>query len=1136
MQRVSLTQPGDFRPTFSTNQQGGRTVADAINTLLRGMRTHLADPPPVSIASGYFDPGGFALLADELEKLGAVRLLLGADPDPQVRGVRPLSAGVGRRGVREQVRRALEGHRRQLEQDRDLLGFTTEADTAARRLVAWLRSGNVEVRRFERGFLHGKAFIIDGPIPGAMSGSSNFTFAGLARNKELNLGQYQPEPVYLVQEWFDELWEDSAPFDLAGVYEARWQPHQPWVIFLRMLHELYGPEVEQESSSRARSRLGLTGFQTDGVWRAQRILDRLNGVIIADEVGLGKTYIAGEIVHETVITNRQKALVVAPATLRDSTWRPFLDEMNLPAQVVSYEELTRGVNEAGQLGAALQNLDQYALVVVDEAHALRNAATRRADAMRLLTEGSSPKKLVLLTATPVNNSLYDLYNLISYFVTNDAAFATSGVPSLRAYFDRAMSMNPDDLSPEHLFDVLDKVAVRRTRRFVRNNYQGDQVTIGGIRREITFPTPRVRRVDYNLDQVLPGMFDRLATALGADNNLDDTTAVPMHAPGTVLTLARYVPSRFRLTGHEEQFEQQNAGLLRSALLKRFESSAYAFQRTLDKMLASHDAFLDALTQGRVLTADALREWSSSDSDDLEAFIESADDNLTDNIGDAADYDVPALTAAVEADHQLLTRFRDEVRAQQSGPDPKVDALIKELADIAANAESEGITPEDVRDKRKVLVFSYYADTVSHIHTRLALAIESDERLTAYEGRVATAAGPDRDGRSQVIAGFAPRTAGGTDDEDRFDLVIATDVLAEGVNLQQARHIINYDLPWNPMRLVQRHGRIDRIGSEHREVFLRCFFPDQQLERLLGLEDRLQRKLKHAAAATGVGEVLPGFAGRDVNITETRVEIDKLRREDATLFEEGGDSALSGEEYRRRLEKNLENPALRDALTKLPWGSGSGFARGTSTQPGIVFCARIGDHPQPWFRYIPLSDTYDITRDETGRPVVVDDTLACLSAADPGSPETPPALDAAIHQAAYASWACAKTHILESWTYNADPFNLTPKIPKIMRDAADFVRRHGAHLGELQDELVERLEAPYSPRILRNFRGIIAEHTPAAETVTRLADLADRLGLTPQPAPEPLPPITEDDIHLVCWLALSPEHEDPAPRQMATNSQ
>ncbi|MEU4835992.1 helicase-related protein [Streptosporangium sp. NPDC023615] len=1119
---MSVTPSDDFRPTFATNHpEDGQTVADAINTLLEGMRTHLVSLPPVSIASAYFNPGGFGLLADELEQTGPARLLLGADPDQDRPGIRPLATGLGRRAEREQVKRALEGHQRRLEEDRDLLGFTFEADAAARRLVDWLRSGRVEVRRYEKGFLHGKAFIVDSRMPGVIAGSSNFTYAGLARNKELNLGQYQPGTVRAVRDWFEEMWQAASPYDLAGLYESRWQQHQPWEIFLRMLYELYGAEVEQEQSARTRSRLNLTGFQSDGVWRAQRILDRLNGVIIADEVGLGKTFIAGEILHEAVITNRQKALIVAPATLRDSTWGPFLRDKNLRADVVSYEQLTGGLQNAGQLGAALQDPDEYAVVVVDEAHALRNATTQRAEALRRLLAGSTPKRLVMLTATPVNNTLYDLYNLISYFVTNDATFADSGVPSLKGYFDRAMAMNPDDLSPEHLFDVLDKVAVRRTRRFVRNHYVGDRVVINGVERQISFPTPRVHRVDYNLDDALPGLFDRLAIALGDQlNHHDDGSAVILDAPGEVLTLARYVPSRFQHGEREKQYEQQNAGLLRSALLKRFESSAYAFQRTLDKMISGHEAFLSALDQGVVLTGDAFREWTSSDSDTIDDFLDVLDDDI-DGVKNADGFDVPELRAAVEADLALLTSFRDEVQAHQAGPDPKAEALVEELVAIATEAAAEGITEQQTRDKRKVLVFSYYSDTVEHVHGRLLTAIESDPRLACYRGRVATASGPDRAGRSQVIAGFAPRTAGGGADEDLFDLIIATDVLAEGVNLQQARHIVNYDLPWNPMRLVQRHGRIDRIGSDHQEVFLRCFFPDQQLERFLGLEERLQHKLKQASAATGVGEVLPGFVGRDINLTEAREEIDRLRREDAALFETGGASALSGEEYRRRLQAQLANPHIDDAVRRLPWGSGTGFVRVGGIHPGLVFCARIGDHPRPWFRYVPLTDDLNVTYDEQGRVIVVDDTLSCLSAADPGGPETPAALNNPIYQAAFPAWTHARRHVRDSWMHNADPANLQPRIPKVMRDAAELVRQHGVHLGEDQDDLIGRLQAPYSPRILRDIRAGLAHPGTARQRVDHLAELADRLGLVRQTAPEPLPQITEDDVHLMCWIAITP---------------
>jgi superfamily II DNA/RNA helicase len=179
------------------------------------------------------------------------------------------------------------------------------------------------------------------------------------------------------------------------------------------------------------------------------------------------------------------------------------------------------------------------------------------------------------------------------------------------------------------------------------------------------------------------------------------------------------------------------------------------------------------------------------------------------------------------------RWPPWARVQPWDQDPKLTALTDALAQIAADAQSEGISGQQVRDKRKVIIFSYFADTVEHLASQVRAAVEADDRLAAYRDRIAVASGPDKRGRAQTLAGFAPRTAGGLHAEDLYDLLIATDVLSEGVNLQQARHIINYDLPWNPMRLVQRHGRIDRIGSGHAEVFIRCFFPDQQLEALLG---------------------------------------------------------------------------------------------------------------------------------------------------------------------------------------------------------------------------------------------------------------------------------------------------------------
>jgi hypothetical protein len=445
----------------------------------------------------------------------------------------------------------------------------------------------------------------------------------------------------------------------------------------------------------------------------------------------------------------------------------------------------------------------------------------------------------------------------------------------------------------------------------------------------------------------------------------------------------------RIGGSTAQFEAQNAGLLRSALLKRFESSSYAFCGTVEKMIGSHEKFLHALDNGLVLTGDTLRHFVASDSDDLDEFMETIEDEA--EVGDAADYNVDELVAAVSADRDLLERFLERVGVVDHNSDPKIAALIGELAKITDEAAAEGIGEEDTRNKRKTLIFTYFADTAAYIKSALDDALVSNPRLACYRDRFEIVFGPNRADRADIIAGFAPMTAGTGVEEDKYDLLVSTDVLAEGVNLQQGRHIINYDLPWNPMRLVQRHGRIDRIGSPHKYVYVRCFFPDQDLDRILGLEARLQRKIKQAAASVGVGEVLPGVDAVERSISETRDMIEAIKREENRIFEEGTNAALSGEEYRRRLLKAFDHEATKSRVLALPWGSGSGFVR-DSADPGLVFCARVGDHEKPIYRYLPLTGdlTTRTTQTATGEdvPYVVRETLSCLSHADPGADTTP----------------------------------------------------------------------------------------------------------------------------------------------------
>jgi hypothetical protein len=1103
------------KPAFATNRPGER-VADAINAHLEHLRSWNKDFE-VAVATAYFNPGGFGLLADGLEQLGRVRLLLGAEPERPERQLRPLKESVSpTRAARARLRRALEGHGRSLELDRDLLGFDFSADQGARRLLDWLLSGKVEVRRLEDGFLHGKAFIVTTDDEGVIAGSSNFTYAGLATNIELNLGHYDPHVVGQVVGWFNDLWDQAKAFDLAALYAARFEEHAPYLIYLRMLWERYGQELRNEADAAGLPRIHLTAFQRDGMWRAKRILAERHGVVIADEVGLGKSFLAGELIREAVEERRQRVLVISPATLRDGMWKKFLATYQLGVERISYEDLAGDKRlNLGADGIKLQfHPREYAMVVIDEAHNLRNPATLRANALRLLLAGTPPKDLVLLTATPVNNALWDLYYLLAYFIKNDATFADAGIRSLRDHFANAMAMNPDDLSPEHLFDILDAVAVRRTRSFVKAYYPNDTVIIGDQEVHITFPTPRVEKVTYDLDVVLPGFFDRFAHALDS----------PVAASGdpSVLTLARYAPSRYRTDGDVQAYEVQLAGLLRSGLLKRFESSAYAFAQTCRKMARSHDAFLSLLAGGKVATGSALSDWIATDADDddeVDIFIE----RHVAILDDATDYDLDLLHTDVVNDRDLLLAFAKEAEVVTRHDDPKLDALIEELATIAAEAKKEGIGADDERDKRKVLVFSYFTDTVAWIFEHLTEMVGRDRRLAVYRGRIAALSG-SFGSKAEVLWGFAPRTTDAPEgaDEDLYDIVIATDVLSEGVNLQQARHIINYDLPWNPMRLVQRHGRIDRIGSQHSAVFMRCVFPDAQLDDLLGLEERLHRKIAHAAAAVGVTEVLPGSRASEVNFAETRDEIERLRQGDAGLFDRGGTAkgVLSGEEYRQELRKAMENPDLETRITSLPWGSGSGMAiQRHSGALGYVFCVRVGDHNRPLYRYVGMENPLE--------PEIIDDTLACIDYARPREAfDTPRTLDDATHATAYDAWRSALASIVEQWNTAADPANLVPPVPATMQRAVAMIRNHKPASMSIEDadRLVEALEAPYPERVVRTIRAAMGTEGTPSEKVEVVARAVTELGLEPSPPPELLPEITSDDVHLICWLALVPLDE------------
>ena len=397
--------------------------------------------------------------------------------------------------------------------------------------------------------------------------------------------------------------------------------------------------------------------------------------------------------------------------------------------------------------------------------------------------------------------------------------------------------------------------------------------------------------------------------------------------------------------------------------------------------------------------------------------------------EAIEFDIDRLRDAVEHDLALLQDLSAAAKAITVAGDTKLKALSDALAKIAQQAEMEATDAIDEAQKRKVLVFSFFADTVKWIRDFLENEVLERPELAPYRNRIVAVSSSgtlDKIPRKDAVWGFAPISmqAPRGQDADRFDLMVTTDVLAEGVNLQQCRHIINYDMPWNPMRLVQRHGRIDRIGSSHHRVFLRTIFPVDRLDQLLNLGQRILGKLAMAAASVGVVAPIEGATHGKQVFTEAREEIERLMREDATLFERGGtaSAAQTGEEYRQTLRKALRQK--KDDIAQLPWKVGSGMISGT--RRGVFFCAVFGTeskYERTYLRFVPAMDDWQPEADQS---TFIRELGTCLRLIECES-HTSLWYPQELQDRVYDFWDLAQEDIWAQWMHETDPANLQPPI-------------------------------------------------------------------------------------------------------------
>jgi superfamily II DNA or RNA helicase len=1052
------------RPDVVDNLE--RKHAEALRYLISDL-----DGRPLSVATGYVDLGGLHELATALDHdEREIRLLLGAIPQQGLGADLPNVAFETQLGL--------------LQGERDFSRFPPSR--AAKRLHAveqWLSSGQVDVRRFVQRFLHGKAYLFGDADDSraALVTSANLTAAGLDRNLELGMVDYNPGPTRAAIRWFDGLWDQAAPFlddlrDLLfpalGLVDAR-------TVYLRALAELYGAELETTPAGEIVA-VQLASFQRDGYDRARRILQLHGGVVYADGVGTGKTEIGLAFIEEYALQQGRLAIVVCPAQLKGN-WEKRIAAARLPAQVFSYNQLASDEQLNPDASHPRRELpvdkDAYRLVVVDEAHSLRNESTTWYAAMNRLL-GGEPKHAVFLSATPVNNTLWDLYNLVMLFARHDRAFAQIGIPSAKRLFLNAGAneRDPESLAPELLFPLADAVSVRRDRRFIQEHYPNATFPDGTA---VRFPEPRPETRRYDLDEAHPGVFEQITSRIAS------------------LEMARYRPTRWLLDGGEDPAEGQLGGLLQSQLLKRFESCWAACLATVERMIGAHDAFLLAWDDGRgvVPSKETLREAARIEGGEtgLAGWLE---ETLS---GDAIslpanDFD-PDYGAAVANDREHLVAIRDLLASITAETDPKLRLLRNLLEGSAA---------------QKIAVFATYGETIKYLDEHLPNPVGGRERVTVIGGE------SEPDERTRLLSRFAPNTVvedGYKPPDGEVDLLLSTDVLSEGQNLQQAQAVISYDMPWNPQRVVQRNGRVIRLLSPHQEVYLTTMLPEPgELEELLRLETLIRGKIR---AAGVFGMEVEIIAGVDA---ELRAYAERLEAGEFELLEAEDEESLSGaflgEELRALVLRAFEEGELQRVL-ELPWGIGAVIRQSTASRvrglTGVFFATRTKPDGYRYWRFVQFDDDGEL----------MDSELPILRRIDPtGLSEAE--LDGVDIEAA---WRRAVEDIVRVHNERADPRAAEASIGPAQRWALSLLRDPSVIVPEGAEEAAAALEVERSGAVRRALNEIRAELSEARllpnDAAAQIVALVRRLGLRPLEQDVVPEPITEDDVGVVCWMAILP---------------
>ena len=910
-----------------------RTVADYL-------RKNLQSADAFRLVSAYFSIYGYAQLADALDTVNEVRFLYG-DPtsvdDVDPGEAEPKSFEVSEKGLTPV--HAL--HQKSL----------------AARCAEWVRQETVGIRSISRAsFLHGKLYLTSPPVRSVV-GSSNFTQRGLGTsshaNTEINFASDNLEVYAELREWFDHIWSDDNLTEdvkqkVLDALARIGKEHAPEHIYYKTLYELFRHEIEARLAQEGRLdgiSLGETAiwnalyrFQKDGAISVITRLQRHNGCILADSVGLGKTYTALAVIKHFELRN-ERVLVLCPRKLRANwslyqahaghTGNPFISD-RFAYSLLSHTDLSRDSGDAGGIDLANFSWQNYDLIVIDESHNFRNHEGKRYE--RLLHEviGQGAKtKVLMLSATPVNTSLIDLRNQIYLMTENrqDTFRESLGISDIGNLLIRAQiqfkqwesqaSLNGqrnknellDSLSSD-FYRLLGGVSIARSRRQIEEFYAEEIERIG------RFPDRKKPQNAYP-----PTDSDgRLSYKELADHISEFKLSV--YRPSD------YVVSEKGLRQLEEEKQARNfnqadreqflIAMIRTNFLKRLESSAHSLMLTLARTIGKIDALLEKieLYESRRSAVRDLNETLPDDDEDDEEFLI----NRARHPYNLADLNLPAWKQELRLDRETLNVAYLSVSQIKPQRDGKLARIKQQIKDRAANPTTDRIGGEN----RKLLVFTTFKDTAEYLFDNLRDLAEKLELNMAMVAGDATFTTVGANNFNSILDNFAPIARGRSDNGKGcdIDVLIATDCISEGQNLQDCDTVLNYDIHWNPVRIIQRFGRIDRIGSHSNAVRMINFWPTTEMEAYLRLQTRVEARMALAdAAASGDENPLDNYEGIQGELNFRAQQLRQLLNEDLDLNDLDDGVAMSDftlDQFFTQLLHYLEEK--REDLAKVPMGA------------------------------------------------------------------------------------------------------------------------------------------------------------------------------------------------------------------------